>query len=194
MAALHRAGRAVMGLGSLLLWSAAAQAADRVQALRPGINRIALQAGAAPGMAMLAHRENFNAHGFEVLTLYAELPVSQGQRPQWQIVPLFDAAGEHLALKAGGGADCLLHDFRLLRPARGRDAELVLAERELGESFASASQVTFRFFRLHANREGEVGRPVLYFEFDHAEVAKAAYCDVGEAMHAELGLPAALLR
>lgn len=189
MPAYHRTA---IGLGLLLqaFWPVAAHAADRVQPLRPGINHIALQAGSPPGMAVLAHRENFNAHGFDVLTLYAKLPTIADQAPQWQIVPLFDATGEHLELRASGGADCLLHDFRLLRAARGRDATLVLAERELGESFAASAKVTFRFFRLRANEEGEIGRPVRYFEFDRAQVAKAAYCDVGEAMRAELGLAA----
>lgn len=190
----HRTSIAALALGALLPCSVPVRAADRVQTLRSGINRVTLRDDSAPGMAVLAHRENFNAHGFEVLTLYAKLPLPGERAAQWQIVPLFDAAGEHLELRAGGGGDCLLHDFRLLQPAGGRDARLVLAERELGESFAVAAQVTFHFFRLRANNEGHIGRPVLYFEFERTQTAKTPYCDVGEAMRVELGLPSATPR
>jgi hypothetical protein len=176
----------------LALQLAAASAGEPAAALRVtplvnGLNTLSLTSAPLPAQAMLAHRENFNAHGFDVLTLYVQAPAVEGEAPQWQLVPVFDAKGEHLTLSASGGADCLLHDFRLLRPSATQDATLILADRELGESFATAAAVQFRFFKLKQNADGTVGRPVYYFEFDHARQAGKAYCDVGEALQAELG-------
>lgn len=159
-----------------------------VQPLQGGVNRVALVAGAPAGMAVLAHRENFNAHGFDVLTIYQPMPSAPGGPASWQIVPAFDARGEHLTLGASGGADCLLRDFRLLQPGGRADATLVVAERALGESFASPAPVTFRFYRLQRNDAGEVGRPRVYFEFDHEQASARPYCDVGQAFQHELGL------
>jgi hypothetical protein len=183
-----------LGLAAQALWPTATSAGDlraeRVQPLQNGINHVALQAGTPLGMAMLAHRENFNAHSFDVLTLYALSSPLAGEPAQWQLVPLFDAQGEHLDAKRSGGADCLLHDFRLLLPTGGQGAELVLADREMGDSFTATAGVTFRFFQLRTNREGLVGRPLLYFDFVRARPADAAYCDVGDAFATELQLPA----
>lgn len=159
-----------------------------VQPLQNGANRVALLAGAPAGMAVLAHRENFNAHGFDVLTLYQPMPSVRGEPASWQIVPAFDAQGEHLTLAASGGADCLLHDFRLLQPVGRSGATLIIAERALGDSYASPAPVTFRFYRLQRNDAGEVGRPGLYFEFDHEQTSAQPHCDVGEAFGHELGL------
>ncbi|MCF8204979.1 MAG: hypothetical protein K9J82_07895 [Methylotenera sp.] len=159
-----------------------------VQPLQNGVNRVALLAGAPAGMAVLAHRENFNAHGFDVLTLYQPMPSVRGEPASWQIVPAFDAQGEHLTLAASGGADCLLRDFRLLQPVGRSGATLIIAERALGDSYASPAPVTFRFYRLRRNDAGEVGRPGLYFEFDHEQTSAQPHCDVGEAFGHVLGL------
>ena len=159
-----------------------------VQTLQNGVNRVALLAGAPAGMAVLAHRENFNAHGFDVLTLYQPMPSVRGEPASWQIVPAFDAQGEHLTLAASGGADCLLRDFRLLQPVGHSGATLIIAERALGDSYASPAPVTFRFYRLRRNDAGEVGRPGLYFEFDHEQTSAQPHCDVGEAFGHELRL------
>ena len=163
-------------------------ATAQVMPLRNGMNTLSLTSAPVPAMAMLAHRENFNAHSFEVLTLYIQAPAGDREPLQWQIVPVFDAEKERLTLSASGGADCILHDFRLLRPSATRDAQLIVADRELGKSFADAAPVQFRFFQLKKNTEGLLGRPMYYFEFDHARKASKAYCDVGEALQTELGV------
>ncbi|WP_019360450.1 hypothetical protein [Pseudomonas asplenii] len=57
-----------------------------------------------------AWRENYNAHGFDVVTFYSS------NNDTWGLVPIFDESRTHekLELTAGGGADCRLHDFRML--------------------------------------------------------------------------------
>jgi len=177
--------------------AASADAARPVVPLANGLNTLSLTAAPLPARAFLARRDNFNGHGFDVLTLYIEAPAGPGEKPQWQLVPAFDTRdeerrrlprGEHLTLQAYGGADCRLGDFRLLAASAEADATLVLADREFGDSFASAAPVSFRFFKLRKNTDGIPGRPVYYFEFDHERQATKPYCDVGSPLQAELGL------
>lgn len=194
--------RLCLGVFLQMLWAAHAMAgspghAGTVVALSNGLNTVPLTAAALPAQAFLAHRDNANAHDFEVLTLYIQAPSAAGSAPQWQLVPAFDTRdeqrrgvprGEHLTLTATGGADCRLHDFRLMAPTATTDARLILADRELGDSFASPAPVTFRFFKLAKNSDGVPGRPVYYFDFDHESPASRPYCDVGDALKAELGV------
>jgi hypothetical protein len=183
----------------LLLQAASAHAATAVARVIPlsnGPNTFSLTTGALPAQAFLAHRGNGNAHGFDVLTLYIQASAWEGARPQWQLVPAFDERdekrqglprGEHLTLNTVDGADCRLSDFRLLAPTATSDAALILADRELGDSFASPAPVSFRFFKLHKRAES-FGRPSYYFEFDRERRAAKPYCDVGEALLKELGV------
>jgi hypothetical protein len=162
--------------------------AGRVVRLHNGMNTVTLTAARVPALAMLAHRENFNAHSAEVLTLYLQAPALAGETPLWQIVPVLDDHGERLTLATSGGADCVLHDFRLLRPTAGQDATLVLADREPGENYASPAAVQFRYFKLQHNAQGMPGQPLYRFELDHTQPARTSYCDVGEALQSELDI------
>ncbi len=139
-------------------------------------------------MAVLSHRENFNAHGFDIFSIYIKDLVEGENVAEWSSVTFFDGEKERFVLTVGGGADCLLHDFRLVTPPAGKSLRLVLADRELGGSFADEDKVTFSFFELRKNARGEVGRPLYYFERVRVETAKKKYCDVGEAFKVELGL------
>jgi len=62
---------------ALLLDAGAAgetRAASPVIPLSNGLNTVLLTAAPMPARAFLAHRDNANAHGFNVLTLYIEAP------------------------------------------------------------------------------------------------------------------------
>jgi hypothetical protein len=139
------------------------------------------------GMAVLARRENFNAHGFDVLTLYLKPAKTEGYGHEWQLLSVFDGGKEALTLTASGGADCLLQDFRLVRHGAG-DVTLIVAERDLGSSYADAATVRFKFYALRRNSAGNVGYPLAYFELSNSSVAKKPYCDVGDAFQNELGI------
>lgn len=119
--------RVIIGLGIALTgasrWSAATETEGYVVApLGNGINRINLDGKEA--MAIIGARENFNAHGFDVVTFYVR------DENEWHLVPIFGSrddkdGGERDSLTVSGGADCVLHDFRLLVTKRGRPEMIV---------------------------------------------------------------------
>ncbi len=167
----------------------AAPPTGKVIPLSDGITKLDLTGQQSDGMVILAHRENFNAHSFDVLSLYIKAGYESPNAPICNLIPVFDDNKERLTVTIGGGADCILHDFRLVRDSDRSPLRLIIADRSLGdEGFAGANAVTFSFYVLRINKEGEVGRPLYYFERTSQSKAKHKYCDVGEAFKNELGL------
>lgn len=155
--------------------------------LHYGSNQLSFGPDTGAGMAVLAYRDNFNAHGFDVLTMYIK-PAAASDSGDWQLVSVFDGSKEALLLTSGGGADCTLHDFRLVRDAAGTPLRLIVARRDPGASYADAAVVHFSHYALRHNGGGEVGFPLYYFALERESVAKTPYCDVGEAFDKELGI------
>jgi hypothetical protein len=142
----------------------------------------------------VADRENFNAHGHHVAVFQVRARVDPGDTTAavaWQVVPFFGGSvdsvtGEEI-FRTVEGADCNLRDLRILRTAPNRPATVVIAERELGTSFAAAAPVQFRFFQLRVNSRGSVGHPTYYFEQTSVVRAEHFYCDVDDAFDREHG-------
>jgi hypothetical protein len=158
--------------------------------LKNGINHVTL--GGHEAMVLVAERANFNAHDFTVTTIYMEGPSAPSSSDRlMNIVPAFNddpkEQYERLYLLTGGGADCVLHDFRILASTHSKRTWLVRAERDMKLTFADAEPVHFDVYRLEENPDATPGRPTVYFEFDHRIQASKVYCDVDEAMNKELG-------
>lgn len=156
--------------------------------LHYGSNQVNFGDNGEVGIVMLGNRENFNAHGFDVLTLYLKPLGTDKEAADWQLVSVFDGAKEALTLTVGGGADCTLHDFRLVRDGTRGSVSLIVAERDAGSSYADVAPVHFKHYSLRRNNAAEVGRPLYYFELVSSSKAKNLYCDVGEAFFSELGM------
>jgi hypothetical protein len=152
-----------------------------------GITKVQLTRDGVQGVLIRGWRESFNAHGFDVVSIYAVTQSKDEKEPGFLVIPVWDGEKERLELSAGGGADCKLDDFRFVG-GPGRDLQLVTAHRELGASYASAAEVTFIHYALEHNTSGEPGRPRYYFESTQSSKAKTPYCDVDEALKQELGL------
>jgi hypothetical protein len=163
--------------------------------LHNGFNTIPL--GEHPATVVLAWRENYDAHGFAVATIYAQGLGQPDEQATWQVVPMFQrqgvTPGELDALTANGGADCLLHDFRLFTLPHDARTWLAIARREMGQSYLDHMPVHFDVYRLVQDNDGEVGAPPLSFHYDHSALSRQPYCDVDEAFQHELGLGAAKL-
>lgn len=139
-------------------------------------------------LAVRGRRENFNAHGFDAVTLYLH-----GPDGIWHVVPYMEPAKkgdttERPVISASGGADCLLRDFRLLDAKAGRPAQLIVANREFGESYADTTTVHFDYYELTENTESDVGDPLYWFKHVKRVDAPKKYCDVNDAFDKELHL------
>jgi hypothetical protein len=155
-----------------------------------GVNTLTLLG--EPAMAVRAWRENYNAHGFDVVSFYVR-DKAAGEKAFWNLVPVFGQAGkgelsERLEITIGGGADCVLHDFRLLRSDDDKRVMLVVAQRDMGDSFADPAAVHFTWYDLAKNDDEAPGEPWLSFRQTRVTQATKPYCDVEEAFDKELHL------
>jgi hypothetical protein len=166
--------------------------------LHRGINAVNAGPDGQSATVVIGHRENFNAHSFNVVTFYLTPtgpPTDVANPwPELNIVGLFDthpdgSNTESQFLTVGGGADCVVHDFRLLRSAAGLPPALVIASRPVIHSYADPDPVTFSFYKLMQNATQDVGEPRYWFKLVETRPAQKQYCDVGDALSQELGLP-----
>jgi len=173
-------GRSIL-LASALLVAAASASAAGTDAFRPGngITQLDLLGNGTPSMMVVGRRENFNAHSFDVVSLYVRVD------RRWEIVPFFDAGKEQDQLTSSGGADCLLHDFRFFRRKPHAPLELVVADRDYGDSFVDVRPVTFRRYALTRNVDSTPGAPTWSFQWGSTRISVKSYCDVGEAFDNE---------
>ena len=153
-----------------------------------GTNQVDFNNDKKKDLVVLARRENFNAHGFDVVSFYSEQPQDGNKAKTLGIVPIFDKGNEKSTFGVSGGADCVLNDFRLLKPKRGNQTLLIIANRKMSESFFEENSVTFTYYKLEDNSSGEIGFPFSYFKLSEVRQSKANYCDVNEAFSTELGL------
>lgn len=147
-----------------------------------GITQVDFVGNGVPDLIVTGHRENYNAHSFDVVSFYVPIDT------EWDIVPIVEDGKEKLQIFVSGGADCLLHDFRLIKGNAQHAATLIIADRAMGTSFADQEQVVFTYYTL--TRRQEVGSPEYDFEKSKTQTAQAKYCDVGDAFRSELGIDA----
>ncbi len=165
-------------------------------ALHNGINEVDFGEGAISGMVMLAHRENFNAHSFEIATFYLRTAALDSDPEQWQIIPFRfarESGRSQNDLQVSGGADCKLHTFRLLIGRKDKTAYVLIADRPLGHSFAEPGLVTFTWLKLGWNPDGGAGEPTASFKVFKTETTHKKYCDVDKAFKVELELEGAMM-
>jgi hypothetical protein len=153
-----------------------------------GLNSVDFTGDGISDLVVIGHRENFNAHSFEVASFYISVQTEGGGAKQWDIVPLMDKNKEKFEITIGGGADCVLHDFRLIAGSGKVPAVLILADRDMGGSYADSEKVTFTFFRLITRKDNIAGFPPHSFERTSVKISNVHYCDVTEAFQKELGI------
>ena len=156
-----------------------------------GPNAIDIDGDGRNDLVFSAHRSNFNAHDFEHITFYMQDHYDSNEAPEkslWEVVPFFTQDGpEYVAFDTVEGADCRLRDLVLLRSPGGA-VSVVVADRDMGASYADKARMTFSIYRVARNADGEPGSPKVYFErIDHFR-SKNLYCDADHAIAAELGM------
>jgi hypothetical protein len=154
--------------------------------LSNGDNNIDIDGDGVLDNVLLAWRENFNAHSYDVLVF---LRRTEGKDHMWHIVPFFDSAGRQQAnvLETIRGAECNKRAAVVVRQLEGPTKYLVIvAQKQLdGEQ-----ESKFRYLRydLKRNTDGIVGWPELYWGLTTEQLGKSVYCDAEKALSAELSL------
>ena len=160
-------------------------------ALHSGANRFELLGDDSPAQAFVAYRGSFNAHGYHTVAIYLWSPSDADTTKQWLIVPRFggpfDGETGRDIFATSEGADCTQGDLRVVQH-RQAPADIIVARRDLGASFADSATTYFDLYRLKKNKDGVPGWPLWYFAFVRSDTARRAYCDVNIAFEQELHL------
>lgn len=180
----------LFGVGCFTLSAMAGPLSANLVRLEFAPNSVDFTGDGVADLVMMSHRENFNAHSYEVASFYVLVDAEDGHPRQWNIVPVMAKDKERLEIIVSGGADCVLHDFRLIAGFGTTPATLILADRAMGNSFADSETVTFTFFTLASNAEGMPGSPRYSFEQSRITKSQKHYCDVEKAFQNELGIGA----
>lgn len=170
----------------------AASAADfhdmKVIPLHNGPNDIDLDGDGIKDEIFVAWRDNENAHGYEHIIFYRK---TADKEHAWELVPLFNRQGDidEDSLRTNLGADCALGAVVVIETnAKNSPVALVVANRELGKSFADAAHVSFSYYELTRNEDGIPGWPLIYWKVARTIDSKRDYCDVKDALRSELGI------
>ncbi len=170
----------------------------KVLQLRNGPNELDLNGDGLKDLVFIARRENFNAHGFDIVTLYIYTKSmkyfknSTSSAGEWHLVPFFNEKGvpDELSYTTTEGADCCLSDIRILRPksSEKKSVQVVVGIRDFGESYADDAFVKFISYDLKTNKDGMPGEPLFYFQQTKTIPVQKKYCDINQAFQKELGL------
>ena len=163
--------------------------------LHDGRNALDLLGTGEAGVVDVADRENFNGHGHHVAIFQVHARVYPGDAKspvRWQVIPFVEAAPDSGSATdlfgTSEGADCTLRDLRVMRDAPHQPVTVVIAQRELGRSYADSARISFRYYNLRVNSEGIAGYPSYYFLRTKVLQSRSSYCDVDDAFDRELGL------
>jgi hypothetical protein len=159
----------------------------KIVRLRNGTNAVDLDGNRRADLVVVAWRENYNAHGYDLFTFYVQ--DSTVRERALNLVVFTDSLGAQTAdaFRTDNGADCVVSDVRVLQPKAGPDL-VVIGTRDFGESYADSLPVTFTVYRLSISDEGVIGVPPFQFKAVRTLRSRARYCDVNDAFRAELGL------
>ena len=163
--------------------------------LHEGSNELYLEGNRVLDMVFRAWRENGNAHGFHLTTFYRHAHYDADRfapaSDRWELIPFFDSTPpkEVDSYRSFMGADCVLEDLFLMRPAPAthKPTMAVIARREFGDTFLSEMPVSFDIYELK-KEPVTLGHPAVFFENVRTVRSVEKYCDVADAMNRELGV------
>lgn len=169
-----------------------------------GPNRVDLDGDGHKDLVMKSRVTINSPHSFSLYTFHIWANAKSARKqtdsnllePQieWYAVSFPDRSppvGE-FSVSSYQGADCMTNDYRLVihhegADRRHRQAYLVHARRDPGESFADPAPVTFGLYRLERGSEKAINE-FSFIKIQEFKTAKS-YCSVNNAFKEELGLP-----
>ncbi|MEP6835293.1 MAG: hypothetical protein ABJB74_18050 [Gemmatimonas sp.] len=167
---------------------------DSTFVLQNGRNVVDLLGDGTPAEVFVAWRGNYNAHGFSTVSFSVKTRSDLDDSTLlWQVVPFVngpdDGTTGRVAYLTQEGADCTLGDLRVIQHQH-HTAEIVVAHRAMGESFADTATVQFYYYQLIRNTGEIAGKPPFSFTYVRTVNAKHSWCDVNTAFDHELHLGA----
>lgn len=129
-------------------------------------------------LVVKAWRDNFNAHGFYMISIY-----KKDKSGRLYIIPLENDTKEEASLinqiQTSHGADCTTRDVFI------KSSKIVIAEKQFAMPVCSRAPVIFSVYSLEENTESMPGTPKWYLKRTQKEQSKSTYKDVHEAFLAE---------
>ncbi len=158
-----------------------------VVSLNYGSNTIDLDGDGKAEQVVKSWRENFNAHGYHsYLFLENRKSYYKGQITSTITVRAPDKGLHWDMARSSEGADCTVTDYTLIRADDELALVLLKSSRPTIDGYGGKYPVTFEFYKLIRNEEGIPGDPHRYWQRYKTITSKQIYCDVHNAMKAEL--------
>ncbi|MDV7341806.1 hypothetical protein RYZ26_19580 [Terasakiella sp. A23] len=173
-------------IAGVLISTAPAFAQMKAVSLNYGINSIDLDGDGKAEHVIKSWRENFNAHGYHAYLYLEDRKSHQGQITS-SITVLAPEKGLHRDMaRSSEGADCTVTDYILIKKNDDQALELLKTSRPTTNGYGGKHIVTFEFYKLTRNDEGIPGDPHRYWQRYKTITSKQKYCDVHNAVKAEL--------
>lgn len=155
--------------------------------LNNGINKVDLFGnGTKSDFVIAARRENgISPHAYTSYSFFSGTNVD-GESYLFLIQLLNKDDSDKLEdnINTFEGADCVLQDIALIKISES-PIILVIAHRDLGESFIDIQKVRFDFYQIKHNDEMDY-MPDNWFQYVGSSETNEKYCDVNEAIIKEL--------
>ncbi len=152
--------------------------------LTNGITKLNLTGEPGSGVVVSARRNNgVSPHAYTNYSFFVNTTTDHGAFLSQ--VEIMDTSTGKLSdiLSTYEGADCVLKDAVLVKKNNSRPS-LVIATRDDGDSYADRQKVTFDYYTLRDNRDGD-WMPDYWYEFATSSRSRDLYCDVDEAIKKE---------
>ncbi len=149
--------------------------------IKNGLNNIDIDGDNAKDIIMNGYRGNITAHDFDAYSFYIFMDKISN------IVAISDSddvSKDKYEIFTHKGADCILRDIRLFKNKDEKSYNLVIAEREFGETYVDEKKVTFSLYKLDYDND-----ETRFIFRKYGEIkSKNNYCDVEEAFKKELNM------
>lgn len=173
-------------VAAVLICAAPALAQMEIVPLNYGSNAIDLDGDGNSEQIVKSWRENFNAHGYHSY-LFLENRKSDNGQITSTITILAPDKGLHRDMaRSSEGADCTVTDYTLVQANDESALVLLKSSRPTTDGYGGKHPVTFEFYKLARNEESIPGDPHRYWQRYKSITSKQTYCDVHNAMKAEL--------
>jgi hypothetical protein len=157
---------------------------DRIE---NGITKLDIDGDGQKDFIVKGYIENITAHSSDVYTIYILKTDPISQKTISNLVKFKKEKNIEYYISTYRGADCDLLDIRIGKyDTKDKGMQLIVGEREFGETYIDERNVTFTYYHLVVDEDSNL--PIYIYEPFKKIISKNKYCDVNMAFKKELGL------